>query len=123
LDANEQYRDVEPFKELWRSLSDTPTLRDFLGHLYFVEQPLHRDVALSQPVRQALLAWNDRPPIIIDESDATLTSCPQALAGGYAGTSHKNCKGVFKGVANACLIEHRRRTDAGRRYIMSGEDL
>jgi hypothetical protein len=61
--------------------------------------------------------------MIIDESDAHLGSCPQALESGYVGTSHKNCKGVFKGVANACLLEHRRRIDPAGRYVLSGEDL
>jgi hypothetical protein len=94
-----------------------------MQHLLFVEQPLHRDVALNQTTQADLLAWIDRPPIIIDESDGSLDSLPTALNGGYAGTSHKNCKGVFKGIANACLIEHRRRTDPSRAYVLSCEDL
>ena len=61
------------------------------------------------------------PPIIIDESDATIKSLPTALDLGYAGTSHKNCKGIFKGVANACLLNTRRET--GHTSVMSGEDL
>ena len=35
---------------------------------------------------------------------ATLDSLPTALALGYVGTSHKNCKGIVKGIANACLL-------------------
>ena len=47
---------------------------------------------------------------------------------GYRGTSHKNCKGVFKGVANACLLEYLSRKEAqedakGRGFVLSGEDL
>ena len=61
--------------------------------------------------------------MIIDESDGELASLPTALAAGYAGTSHKNCKGVFKGIANAALIAHRRQADPARSYILSGEDL
>ncbi len=61
--------------------------------------------------------------MIIDESDADLGSAAAAIAGGYAGTSHKNCKGIFKGIANACLIAHRRRTDKSRAYLLSSEDL
>src|SRR5262249_14265507 len=41
----------------------------------------------------------------------------------YAGTSHKNCKGIIKGIANACLISHRRRTSPAANYILSSEDL
>ena len=61
--------------------------------------------------------------MIIDESEADLSSLPRALDLGYAGTSHKNCKGIVKGIANACLLEHRRREDSGRELILSGEDL
>jgi hypothetical protein len=123
LDGNEQYKELGPFKDLWQSLTSNPALKEFLSHLIFVEQPLHRDVALSDGARTALLAWTDRPPMIIDESDATLVSLPDALASGYVGASHKNCKGIFKGIANACLIEHRKRTEPNRSYVLSAEDL
>ena len=52
-----------------------------------------------------------------------MRTAPLALSCGYAGTSHKNCKGVFKGVANACLIAHRRRREPNARYVISAEDL
>jgi hypothetical protein len=94
-----------------------------MHRLLFVEQPLHRDVALSAATARALLDWQERPPMIIDESDGEIASLPAALAAGYAGTSHKNCKGVFKGIANASLIAHRRQADPARSYILSGEDL
>jgi hypothetical protein len=42
---------------------------------------------------------------------------------GYSGTSHKNCKGVFKGIANACLLAHHRKVNPAQEYLMSGEDL
>ncbi|MCY4090758.1 MAG: hypothetical protein OXF62_08060, partial [Caldilineaceae bacterium] len=48
---------------------------------------------------------------------------PAALESGYVGTSHKNCKGIFKGIANTCLIRHRRRQAPGALPIISGEDL
>ncbi|HAA62836.1 MAG TPA: hypothetical protein DCE39_18065, partial [Planctomycetaceae bacterium] len=50
----------------------------------------------------------------------------RALALGYHGTSHKNCKGVFRGVINACLVAwlNRQPATAGSpEHIMSGEDL
>jgi hypothetical protein len=123
LDGNEQFHDVEHFRTAWRALHADPALRDMLERLLFVEQPLHRDVALSRATATALQGWHDRPPIIIDESDGSMESLPMALAAGYVGTSHKNCKGVFKGIANRCLIEHLRRADPARHFIMSGEDL
>ncbi|HZO89862.1 MAG TPA: hypothetical protein VFB38_16150 [Chthonomonadaceae bacterium] len=123
LDGNEQYHAVEPFQALWRALIHDAALAPFLSHLLFVEQPLHRDIALSEEVGRALARWPHRPPLLIDESDGQLDSARTALALGYIGTSHKNCKGVFKGIANACLIAHRQRTDPQGRYLLSGEDL
>jgi L-alanine-DL-glutamate epimerase-like enolase superfamily enzyme len=123
LDGNENFKAVEPFREFWSSLTGDPALADFLKGLIFVEQPLHRSVALNENAMREFAAWKQRPPTIIDESDATLSSARQAVDFGYAGTSHKNCKGVIKGIANACLLEHRRRADHSRPYILSAEDL
>lgn len=105
LDGNEQYKTLDDFITFWETVPPLPGL-------IFVEQPLHRDVALTIDLK----TWRDRPPIIIDESDAELASFPTALDLGYAGTSHKNCKGVFKSIANAKLARD-------RRAILSGEDL
>ena len=41
---------------------------------------------------------------------------PRAFNLGYAGVSHKNCKGVIKGLANAALV-------ARRGGLLSAEDL
>ena len=126
LDGNEQYGDVATFREHWEAYRSEAALRSlFTGErLLFVEQPLHREVALSGDVGEALASWSDAPPMIIDESDAELDSLRRALELGYLGTSHKNCKGVVKGLANRCLIEWHRRTrpEAGP-WVMSGEDL
>jgi hypothetical protein len=120
LDGNENFRNVSSFRELWSELSRSLELRPFLSRLHFVEQPFHRDVALSVDLR----AWEDRPAIIIDESDADVTSLPRALEIGYHGTSYKSCKGVFKGLFNArrLSIMHPP-TPAARQMILSGEDL
>lgn len=123
LDGNEQYRSVASFRTFWRALTAEPVLAAFRRRLLFVEQPLSRDIALSPEAGQALHAWRDRPPIIIDESDGRLDSVRVALERGYSGTSHKNCKGVFKGIANTCLIRQRQAAQPERSYLMSGEDL
>jgi hypothetical protein len=96
-------------------------LSSLWSRLLYVEQPWHRNVALSDAIGELARAWPDRPPIIIDESDGEIGSLPAALALGYAGTSHKNCKGIFKGAANACLLAQRRAN--GKPSVLSGEDL
>jgi len=121
LDGNEQYKSMAEFRLFWERL--TADFPHFIKQLIFVEQPLHRAIALSQEVGEALHAWPDHPPMIIDESDGSLDSLPTALALGYQGTSHKNCKGIFKGLANACLLAHRRQQQPAQQFILSGEDL
>jgi hypothetical protein len=144
LDGNEQYASVSHFTKAWSALNAEPSLRAFMRHVLFVEQPLHRGVALGEEAGRDLRAWRDRPPIIIDESDdgakhslggggvagaerspgaGDVGSAAAALELGYAGASHKNCKGVFRGIANACLIAHRRKQQPQRRFVISGEDL
>jgi hypothetical protein len=93
-----------------------------INHVLYVEQPLPRSEALTEETGKVLRAWDERPPIIIDESDDSLDSVGRAIECGYAGTSHKNCKGIFKGVVNACLIEKQSCED-NREYVMGGEDL
>tara|TARA_B100000029_G_scaffold301140_1_gene294020 strand:+ start:427 stop:1938 length:1512 start_codon:yes stop_codon:yes gene_type:complete len=130
LDANEQFRDLGAFRDYWGQMASDRRLAAFLSGLLFVEQPIHRSVALDADVMGCdggLASWSERPPIIIDESDAEPDSLARALALGYDGTSHKNCKGVFRGVVNACLLSRLNRDAATdqrpRQYIMSGEDL
>ena len=123
LDFNENFRDVDDLRGLWQTLRSQKSLGPFWDGLLFVEQPLHRSVALTEDQTAAFESWKDRPPIIIDESDGDLQSLPEALRLGYAGTSHKNCKGVFKGILNACHVEMLRRQDEHRRFVLSGEDL
>ncbi len=123
LDGNEQFASVQSFREFWEAARREPRLAHFLSRLIFVEQPLARSIALNDQARDALLAWTARPPMIIDESDGDLDALPRALAAGYVGTSHKNCKGVFKGVANACLLHMLRRERPDGVYVLSGEDL
>ncbi len=122
LDGNEQYTELTPFRDLWEAIRSDNELDTFLQGLIFVEQPLHREVALSDETRSVLSAWDECPPMIIDESDGSLDSSRRALECGYVGTSHKNCKGVFKGIANACLMA-KRQEETGRGHVLSSEDL
>lgn len=121
VDANEQYETARAFRDQWERLTEEPAVDAVVDNVAYVEQPLPREHALTDETRTVLTDWEERPPIIIDESDDRLDSAGRALECGYAGTSHKNCKGVFKGIINACLIETRRQE--GGEYVMSGEDL
>lgn len=124
VDGNEFFFSPGEFRDYWRELYSDPAVHEFLGRgLLLVEQPLHRDVALSSEAGEVLASWHERPPLIIDESDAGLASFPRALEVGYDGTSHKNCKGVFKGIANACLVHARNSQQPDRPLLITGEDL
>ncbi|MFM8470899.1 MAG: hypothetical protein ACKODH_13215 [Limisphaerales bacterium] len=123
LDGNEQFKSFTEFRQFWETLRADDSLKPFLAKLLFVEQPLHRQVALAPAVASALAEWSDRPPLIIDESDGELDSVPTALTLGHDGASHKNCKGVIKGIANRCLLAHRQPQSPARPLLMSGEDL
>ena len=121
LDGNENFKTFEAFREFWQKAASDPALKELWRRIIVVEQPIHRDRALSDDLGPALRAWPDRPPLIIDESDGAIGDLPRALSLGYVGTSHKNCKGIVKGIANASLLAKRRR--AGERVALTGEDL
>ena len=121
LDGNENFRDFETFHAYWETALARPALRPLWPRVLAVEQPVHRDRALIDDVGPALRIWADRPRLIVDESDGAVGDVPRALALGYAGASHKNCKGIVKGLANAGLLHDRRRSGAD--VVLTGEDL
>ena len=121
LDGNENFPDAPAFRALWTEWSGETWLKNRRDRLLFVEQPVRRATALGTEADWR--NWRDAPPIIIDESDGAPGDLRTALGLGYAGVSHKNCKGVFRGIANACLLRHRGGSAATRPLLMSGEDL
>lgn len=124
LDANEQFvrpEDLRAFGE--RALADADLAR-FFEHLICIEQPLSRKVALASSQADVRACWPAPVPIIIDESDGGWADLPRALDLGYSGVSHKNCKGVFKGLRNTCLVRKRRaEAPGGRPWLTTAEDL
>jgi hypothetical protein len=111
LDGNEQYDDIEGVRALWSAIQAAPGLKRLAASIVFIEQPIKRQAALTQPVAM------DKP-VIIDESDDSLDAFPRAKALGYQGVSSKTCKGIYKSLINAA-----RCAEWGNGYFMSGEDL
>jgi hypothetical protein len=119
LDANEAFENLDRLAEFVRRLE-----REQLGlfqHLAFIEQPLPRGLSLDPQAAQAIREIGRAKPLVIDESDSSLTAFKRARELGYAGTSHKNCKGVFKSLLTKAIIAHRARE--GEELLLSGEDL
>ncbi len=121
VDGNENFEDFDGFRIFWERVAAEPALAEIRRRTIVVEQPVHRDRALTDAAGRALRRWPDRPPIIIDESDGAIGDVPRALDLGYSGSSYKNCKGIVKGIANACLLAERRRQE--RPGVLTGEDL
>lgn len=121
IDGNENFEDFDAFRVFWERIAQEPGLREMCRRTIVVEQPVHRDRALTNDAGNALKRWSNRPPLIVDESDGAIGDVPRALALGYAGASYKNCKGIVKGIANACFLAVSR--PAGRAAVLTGEDL
>lgn len=130
LDGNEQYDDSASIANLWTRMAGTPALKRLCASTLFIEQPIKRQVALSQSV-EPLARYR---PVIIDESDGDLEAFVRARALGYTGVSSKACKGFYKSLIN--LARCRRwnaQAGAGPRacagfgaggpFFMSAEDL
>lgn len=122
LDGNEQFKSWAQFRAFWEQARSQPKLQTLLDNVIFIEQPLSRQTALQSNDIGTLSNGSPTPPVIIDESDEGPATFRDALACGYRGISHKNCKGVFKGIANRCLIQYRNQ-NKDTNLFMSGEDL
>ena len=121
LDGNEQYENFEQLLPLIEALTTRPSLRRLAASIEFIEQPLARAFALDESLCRDLPRVTAQFPVIIDEADDDLAAFPRALALGYNGTSHKNCKNTFKSVANLARLQ--REAAAGRPAMLSAEDL
>ncbi|MCP3867440.1 MAG: mandelate racemase [Gammaproteobacteria bacterium] len=97
LDGNEQFQDVNEVLTLWDSIKSRDSLNEFRSRILFIEQPIHRDQALSCDLSKIAR----EVPVIIDESDGTLDAFPLACKLGYRGVSSKACKGLYKSFVNA----------------------
>tara|TARA_R110002096_G_scaffold116491_1_gene252316 strand:- start:229 stop:1752 length:1524 start_codon:yes stop_codon:yes gene_type:complete len=120
LDGNEAYRDLKTFAQF---VSDFEVkLPGLFQHTLFIEQPLTRALTHDPTTADWVKAIAKRKPLVIDEADGTNDSFKKAFAIGYAGTSHKNCKGVFKSLLNRALCFYFEE-QTGRETFLTGEDL
>lgn len=122
LDGNEQYNRLEEFAALMDAIRGNPALDRFYDAILFIEQPLERSVALSAPLDPRALKTIGKP-LLIDEADGWTGAYHEAIALGYHGVSHKNCKGVIRSLLNAMLAETRNREAGPGVYFQSAEDL
>ncbi len=122
LDGNEQFADVGALQAFWEELTAGDRTSELARRIDYVEQPLPRDLALGDETSAGLAAWPARPRVIVDESDDSLDAVARAIEAGYDGGAFKSSKGVFKGIGNACWIEHLRQAYPGRTLIFSAED-
>ncbi len=121
LDGNEQFPDIAIVAEFWQRVMETPALRRLAAATLYLEQPLPRDAALETDIGPSR-SLPSAPPMLIDESDATLEAFPTARRRGYTGVSSKGCKGIYKSLLNAARCVSWNGRDA-QPYFISAEDL
>jgi len=63
LDGNENFKSVQAFRDFWEDVLGDPKLASLRRGLLFVEQPFHRDLALSDEIGAMAERWPARPPI------------------------------------------------------------
>ncbi len=120
LDGNEAYKDIDEFYRFVTELEKRHV--GLFQHTAFIEQPLTRQLTHDPQTAATIRKISALKPLLIDEADGTVDSFKDAFAIGYSGTSHKNCKGVFKSILNRALCFHFADT-TGREAFISGEDL
>jgi hypothetical protein len=123
LDGNEQYREIERFSALVAKLAEEPALQPLYRDTLFIEQPLERGVALDPANAPELKRLSAVKPVIIDEADGWVGAFREATALGYRGTSHKNCKGVYKSLHNLAWAKSYNARVGRDELFMSAEDL
>ncbi len=117
LDGNEQYRDTAQLAELLEAVAAEPRGGELLTRVAWIEQPLARAFTFDAARHRDVARVTKFAPLILDEADSGPDSFRRALDLGYRGVSVKNCKGVFRALANFGLC----RLAPGR--LQSSEDL
>ncbi len=119
LDGNESSADIDAFaKFVERFERELPGL---FQHTAFIEQPLTRALTHDPSTAGTIKRLARKKPLVIDEADGNRMAFPNAVQIGYAGVSHKNCKGFIKSMLNSIFC--RIRSNEGRPLFQTGEDL
>ena len=119
LDGNEAFANVAALRDFITQLAKE--LPEFFARILYIEQPLDRRQTLEPDTADDVHRLAQLKPLIIDEADGPLHAFRDAIAIGYRGVSHKNCKGLFKSLANFALA--RARSTTACEYFLSSEDL
>jgi len=120
LDGNEAYEDLGEFSKFIDKLESEQA--GLFDHILFIEQPLTRRLTFDPESKPWIERIRGKKELIIDEADGSLDAFRRARAIGYAGTSHKNCKGFFKSLMNLALCGVFQKK-SGERAFITGEDL
>jgi hypothetical protein len=123
LDGNEQYKELSSFLALIERIRGSARLARFWDQVLFIEQPLDRAVALDPSVEAGLRTLGREKPVIIDEADGWVSAFREAVALGYRGTSHKNCKGIYKSLHNLAFAAVHNQRVGRPELFLSAEDL
>jgi hypothetical protein len=123
LDGNEQYKTLGDVIALVEAIKAAPALRRLWDQILFIEQPLERALAMDPGVERALRALGHDKPVIIDEAADSITAFREAIALGYRGVSHKNCKGIYKSLHNLALAAAHNARVGRDELFLSAEDL
>lgn len=105
LDANEQYADLGSLARMLDAVDAHVDGRRLLEGLLWIEQPLPRERCFEAGGLAGLDALTQRAPLLLDEADTGLGAFPRARELGWEGVSVKNCKGVFRALANRAWCE------------------
>jgi hypothetical protein len=120
LDGNESADDIDAFARFVENFERR--LPGLFQHTAFIEQPLTRALTHDRGTAGTIRAISRKKQLIIDEADGNTTAFRHAFDIGYAGVSHKNCKGFLESLLNLALC-HQLGESTGREAFQTGEDL
>jgi hypothetical protein len=113
LDGNETFQNAESLSVFVQALTKHEATQRLLERTLLIEQPLPRAIALEEKIPTMPL----NIPVILDESDDHPDVLAKGLALGYRGISSKACKGIYRSLHSASLVQKT------PQCLLSGEDL